>query len=780
MARAKRSRSTPTPVSRQRRQRKGESHVPRVVVKFRDHLELPYEEGLERGLDELGLGPGKRFLAAFPGVTITPVFSSVKPDEIRRLVDRAGRLDRDYPASNLLTYFAVRCPPGIEPEEVIKDLLTWPSVETAYLEGRPGPPPAVNAVDDPRSPSQGYLDPAPDGVDAEFPWGAVDPGGAGEAVGFVDCEQGWALNHEDLSAAGITLISGVNKAYFYHGTSVLGEVVAVDNTVGDVGIATHASTRVISEWRTAATYNTADAVLAAAATMAFGDVLLLETQYWGGTNPPWPTEVQDAVFDAIRLASALGVVVVEAAGNGGNDLDPYTDAGGHQILNRASADFRDSGAIMVGAASSVAPHSRLYFSNFGSRIDCYGWGENIDTLTTDGAGTATNLYTSSFGGTSGASPIITGAALIVQSVMEATAGFRMSPRQVRAILADPATGTASATPASDRIGVMPNLQTIVQTVLGVAPDVYVRDYVGDTGDPHSGAISASPDVILLPAAVASPQLAYGQGSGTENNAMLGFEAEKGHTNHIYVRVRNRGGTAANVTATVYWSPVATLVTPDLWTLVGSSTIASVPAGDVLTVLPDIPWPDAAIPAPGHYCFVCLVGNAFDPPPDPAAFTSWANFQMFIRNNNNVTWRNFNVTSPAPSPGVPPGFAALPFLAPGAPDRGRRMALEIVARLPKGARLMLEAPPHWVDALNLHSPYVKFDDKQRSARIPLNPYGRSNLGEMLFPAKSRAKLRLLVRIPKELWQHEYQVFARQLYEGEEVGRVTWVLTDRNRR
>ncbi len=750
-------------------------------MKFRDHLELPYEDGLEKRMEELQLGPWAQVAAQFPGISFTPVFTSVKPEQISGMVARGAALDRRYGPRNLLTYFAVACPPGVEPEALVKALTAWPSVETAYVEGRPGPPPAVNPTDDPRSTNQGYLDAAADGIDAEFAWSAVDPGGAGEGIGFVDCEQGWTLNHEDLAAAGITLISGLNKAYFYHGTGVLGEVVAVDNTVGDVGIATHASARVISEWRTSSTYNTADAVLAAAATMAFGDVLLLETQYWDGTNPPWPTEVQDAVFDAIRLATALGVVVVEAAGNGGHDLDAYTDAGGHLILNRGSADLRDSGAIMVGAATSTAPHGRLGFSNFGSRIDCYGWGENIDTLTTDGTGTATNQYTSSFGGTSGASPIVTGAALIVQSVMEATAGFRMSAWQVRAILSDPANGTASAAPVTDKIGVMPDLHAIIHTTLGVAPDVYVRDYVGDTGDPHGGAISASPDVILVPAPVADPQAAYGEGSGTENDALLGFEAEKGHANHIYVRVRNRGsGAAANVTATVYWSPVATLVTPDLWTLVGSSTIASVPDGDVLTVLPDIPWPDADIPAPGHYCFVGLVGNALDPAPDPAAFGSWANFYAFIRNNNNVTWRNFNVLPPAPSAGAPPGFVALPFLAPGAPDRGRRMAIEVGARLPKGARLMLEVPAHWVDALNLRSPYLKLDEKRGAAAIPLNPHRGAKLGEMLFPARSRSKLRLLVHIPKENWKHEYQVFVRQLYKGEEIGRVTWVLTDRKRR
>jgi len=138
-----------------------------------------------------------------------------------------------------------------------------------------------------------------------------------------------------------------------------------------------------------------------------------------------------------------------------------------------------------------------------------------------------------------------------------------SLNSLRALLSDPATGTPSQTPATDRIGVMPNLRAIIDgQILNLAPDVYLRDFVGDTGDPHSGAISASPDVILRESPEANPQAAFGEGSGSENNTMLGLEAEAGQDNFIYVRVRNRGGSAAaNVQATVYWSPPATLVTP---------------------------------------------------------------------------------------------------------------------------------------------------------------------------------------------------------------------------
>ena len=52
-----------------------------------------------------------------------------------------------------------------------------------------------------------------------------------------------------------------------------------------------------------------------------------------------------------------------------------------------------------------------------------------------------------------------------------------------------------------------------------------------------------------------------------------------------------------------------------------------------------------IPAPGHYCFVATVGCNDQPAPNPALLNSFPTFQdyeNFISNNPNVTWRNFNV------------------------------------------------------------------------------------------------------------------------------------------
>jgi hypothetical protein len=428
----------------------------RVVVKFQPSVRLTYSAAAHAEIATAAQREWAELTSAYPGVTLVPYFSSLPESTLR---DMAGRPRPNAAPPGFTQYFAIECPAGVEPETVARAVAAWPNVETAYVEGGPTPPP-VNPSDDPRNSNQQYEDAAPAGIDVRYAWGSAD----GSGVGFVDMERGWTLNHEDLVAAGITLISGVNTDYTGHGTAVLGEVVMVDNTIGGVGIAPRASARVVSQWRNATTYNTAEAILSAANVMQSGDVLLLEAQTTSSTMAGYlPVEVEQATFDAIQYATSNGIIVVEAGGNGSNNLDNYKDANGKAILNRSSNDFRDSGAIMVGAATSTAPHSRLDFSNFGSRLDCYAWGQNIDTTGDGWTGNLTNTYTSSFGGTSGASPIIAGCCLIMQSWLIGHGNSRYSPSSMRSLLSDTNLNTKSANPSTDLIGVMPNLHAVISS-----------------------------------------------------------------------------------------------------------------------------------------------------------------------------------------------------------------------------------------------------------------------------------------------------------------------------
>lgn len=448
-----------------------------LIIKFKNEANLPYQDGIEKFIKEEKQDPEFiGILAEYPNVTINRLFNSLHPKEIKNLGKEIK--DSNHISSNLLNYYIVETQDDIDVQAVLTKIEKSSLVETAYLQEEEVPPEerlpnlSVNPYDEPRLTRQGYLEPAPLGINAPYAWSIK--GGDGKGTTFVDMEYGWLFSHEDLVNQKIELISGQNKSEHHdHGTSVLGIVSAEDNNIGGIGIAPKAKVKVVSQIRDNGNYNTADAILSAVNNMQAGDILLLEAQatYDGyGDKNYLPVEVKPDIFDAIRLGANKGIIIIEAGANGGNDLDQFRDRSGKQVLNRNSPDFKDSGAIMVGAASARVPHKRSYFSNYGSRVDVYGWGNAVDTTDAKPSEFITNLYTSSFAGTSSASPIIAGAAASIQGIAKNNQGKVYTPSQIRDILSDPSTGTKSNDPISDKIGVLPDLKAILSK-LGFSPNL---------------------------------------------------------------------------------------------------------------------------------------------------------------------------------------------------------------------------------------------------------------------------------------------------------------------
>jgi hypothetical protein len=313
---------------------------------------------------------------------------------------------------------------------------------------------------------QGYLDSPPTGINARNCWKIK--GGQGEgSVKFIDIQQGWILDHKNYSV-NVLPATGLNiRSSREHGAAVLGVILMNGKETDAVGITPKVTGHVISTWRPSGTLNIPEAISVASEYLSQGDVLLLTIQRYLSAEIAngLPVEIHEGVFDAIRSAVDSGIIVIESAGNGefdlkaGIDLDSF-ELDGRNVFNRQTKDFKDSGAILVGAATASIPHKRISYSNYGSRVDCYAWGEKVLTAGSFPISSGPSLIsiTENFCGTSSAAAIIAGAAIAIQSICEANLGFRLSPHKMREILSNETYGTLSSNGREvDKIGVMPDL-----------------------------------------------------------------------------------------------------------------------------------------------------------------------------------------------------------------------------------------------------------------------------------------------------------------------------------
>ena len=403
-------------------------------------------------------------------------------------------------------------------DRLAEDLRGEDLVEAAYVKPAGTTPQMVEAVEvlntmtndpadaPPVTPDftgrQGYLDAAPGGIDARYAW--TVPGGRGGDVRVIDCEWGWRFTHEDLRQNQGGVVAGTSSTDTDHGTAVIGEIGGDRNGLGVLGIAPDA---IVS----ASSFHdqpTPTAIVNAANRLRPGDVILLEIHRPGPRtpNPPqgqrgfiaiewWPDD-----FAAIRYAVNRGIVVVEAAGNGFEDLDDpvYSQrpagfpAGWRNPFDPANPS---SGAVVVGAgAPPPGTHgkdwgpdrSRLDFSNWGARVDAQGWGREVTTTgygDLQGGGNPDLWYTDRFSGTSSASPIVVGAIACMQGALRAAGRTPLSPARAIEVLRGSGSPQQDAPgrPATQRIGNRPDLRQMLPAVLRpVAPwtGVQFRGTVG--------------------------------------------------------------------------------------------------------------------------------------------------------------------------------------------------------------------------------------------------------------------------------------------------------------
>ena len=361
---------------------------------------------------------------------------------------------------------------------------------------------------------------APGGIDARFSW--TIPGGNGSGVTIYDVEYSWNQGHEDLSKIhGIPLLVNPGDSAIdpfndnNHGTAVVGELAADNDAKGVTGISWGANVRLAPANTANLGYNPANAILLAVADGSPGDVILIEQQAnVCGVGAFGPSEWISSVFDAIQTAVANRFVVVEAAGNGNVNLD---QAACGTTFDRT---VRDSGAIIVGAGqppSSGSDRQRESFSTYGSRVDLQGWGSSVQTTgygvsytNPDDPGNRNFWYTSSFNGTSSASPIVSGAAANLQSIALSRFGTPLTAFQIRQLLVE--SGSPQLGTTTEHIGPRPNLRSVYSLVTAPAVDIFLLvDLSGSFFDDLPNFKAQAPSIIATLQA-SNPNTRFGLGS----------------------------------------------------------------------------------------------------------------------------------------------------------------------------------------------------------------------------------------------------------------------------
>ena len=318
---------------------------------------------------------------------------------------------------------------------------------------------------DPNTPDftglQGYLYDPPVGLDAPAVW--AHPGGKGEAMKFIDVELCWTEDHEDFDFGQLFYVGGAGQdaGYETHGTAVLGEIIGQNNGFGVNGFAPAIQYGVVAvtvaEWPNVPHY-----FQEAIDHLDTGDVWLIELQMYPPGADATPMEWLQVNYDVIWTGCwSLGIVCIEAGANGSQDLDSPFWGG---VFDRT---LRDSGAIMVGAGT---PYGRVaeWFTNYGSRMDVHAWGSAIVTTGYGdlyNGGPLQTRYTDEFGGTSGASPMITGSALCLQGIAKYYQHGPLLPHELRELLNS--TGVPHLDPTKE-IGPRPDLEAAAAPLLDLS------------------------------------------------------------------------------------------------------------------------------------------------------------------------------------------------------------------------------------------------------------------------------------------------------------------------
>ncbi|HGJ5874148.1 MAG TPA: S8 family serine peptidase [Arsenophonus apicola] len=294
------------------------------------------------------------------------------------------------------------------------------------------------------------------GIDMEYAWSL---GVTGKGIRIADIEAAFNYQHINLqrdSFIPLVVSDDVNELEINHGTAVAGVMYAKELGFGVKGMV-HGADALYGI--SVKPYDAAGGIVRGLQHLRAGDIFIYELSIQSRADDDTtqvPADFCQSVWDITKAATDAGIIIIAAAGNGGENLDddfyaPYRARG-------------DNGAIRVGAGSKN--QICRAFSTYGkTMIHVQAWG---DSVVTTGFGTLydggpNNNYANNFDGTSAATPIVASAAIAIQSWYKQQTGRVLTPKEMRSLLIE--TGTPQRPGfINNHIGPLPNVRNAINVL----------------------------------------------------------------------------------------------------------------------------------------------------------------------------------------------------------------------------------------------------------------------------------------------------------------------------
>ncbi|WP_303319157.1 M14 family zinc carboxypeptidase [Flavivirga abyssicola] len=295
-------------------------------------------------------------------------------------------------------------------------------------------------------------------------------------------------------------------------------------------------------------------------------------------------------------------------------------------------------------------------------------------------------------------------------------------------------------------------------------DIYIRDNLQDSGEEPlvGGGISRSPDINHFRQELLNPQDFLGTPIAKHQGDL--FETvEIGQTNYIYVRLQNRGYRVDDAEIDIYWMLPSTLPSPASWNLIGTIVTENILPGSFKIAGP-LEW--NSIPDKGHYCFVAVIGTPTDPKPDINSITTIDDFYNLVRQNSNITWKNFDVDDMFAG-----GMATMSFQIQGWSRLALNSDLDVdLSELPEGTEAELKILKRITENAVLENLSIKKVSKLYNYYL-VTPSMVSKISGLKLNSSENVKAVLTITLPENIADGVYDVAFIQSFNGKEMGRVT---------